>query len=136
MDTRAAARAVVAGLALGAGALALMAWGAENGPLAGLRAQEQAPVQRNIAVTARKFAFQPGRIEVNQNDLVRITLRSDDIRHSFTIDAYRIAKLVNGGQSVTFEFRADQAGTFPIYCNLRQEDGCRNMRGELVVHAK
>ena len=64
---------------------------------------------------------------------MKITLRSEDIAHSLTIDAYRIAKRVGGGQTVTFEFRADQAGTFPIYCNLRQDDGCRKMRGELVV---
>ena len=135
MNTRAAARALLAGLALGAGALVVLA-GGDGWALAGVRAQEQAPVQRAISISARKFAFEPGRVEVNQNDLVRITLRSEDIRHSFTIDAYRIAKLVNGGQTVTFEFRADQAGTFPVYCNLRQDDGCRKMRGELVVHAK
>jgi heme/copper-type cytochrome/quinol oxidase subunit 2 len=99
-------------------------------------AQEQAPVQRQFDVTARKYAFSPGRIEVNQDDLVKITLRSEDIAHSLTIDAYRIAKRVGGGQTVTFEFRADQAGTFPIYCNLRQDDGCRQMRGELVVRKK
>ena len=34
---------------------------------------------------------------------------------------------------ITFEFRADQAGTFPFYCNLQIDDGCRQMRGELVV---
>src|SRR3954470_5898743 len=105
-------------------------------PVARLRAQEQAPVQRQIAISAKKFAFNPVRIEVNKNDLVRVTLRSEDIPHSFTVDGYCIAKRVGAGQTVTFEFRADQAGTFPIYCNLRQEDGCRDMRGELVVHGK
>ena len=39
----------------------------------------------------------------------------------------------NAGQTVTFEFRADQAGTFDFYCNLKQDDRCRNMRGQLVV---
>jgi plastocyanin len=34
---------------------------------------------------------------------------------------------------VTFEFRADRAGTFPYYCNLQGEEGCRQMRGVLVV---
>ena len=58
---------------------------------------------------------------MDQNDLVRVTLHSGDIPHSFTIDGYRIAKRVGAGQTVSFEFRADQAGTFPIYCNLRQE---------------
>ena len=94
---------------------------------------QQPGVQRHVPVTARKYSFTPGRIEVNQDDLVKITLHSEDIAHSLTIDAYRIAKRVGGGQSVTFEFRADQAGTFPIYCNLRQDEGCQKMRGELIV---
>lgn len=100
------------------------------------RGQEQGTTQRTFEVTARKFAFAPPRIEVNQNDLVKVTLRSADIAHSFTIDAYRIAKRVGAGQSVTFEFRADQAGTFPIYCNLKQDDGCKAMKGQLVVKAR
>jgi heme/copper-type cytochrome/quinol oxidase subunit 2 len=53
-----------------------------------------------------------------------------------TIDAYRIAKRVGPGQPVTFEFRADRPGTFPYYCNLQIEDGCRQMRGELVVRPR
>jgi len=100
------------------------------------RAQEQAPAQRQFEVTARKYEFSPARIEVTQDDLVKITLHSSDIAHSFTVDAYRIAKRVGGGQSVTFEFRADQPGTFPIYCNLKQDDGCRQMRGQLVVRPR
>jgi cytochrome c oxidase subunit II len=99
-------------------------------------AQEQAPTQRAFEVTARKYAFSPARLETVQDDLVKVTLRSDDIAHSFTVDAYRIAKRVGGGQTVTFEFRADQVGTFPIYCNLRHDEGCREMRGELVVRPR
>ncbi len=135
MKLRGATRLICAGMLVGAAALA---WAAlrDRGPVVRLDAQEQAPVQREVAVTARKYAFDPGRIEVNQNDLVRVTLHSGDIPHSFTIDGYRIAKRVGAGQTVSFEFRADQAGTFPIYCNLRQEDGCRTMRGELVVRGK
>jgi cytochrome c oxidase subunit 2 len=99
-------------------------------------AQEQGATQREFEITARKFAYDPPRIEVNQNDLVKITLHSADIAHSLTIDAYRIAKRVGGGQTVTFEFRAHQAGTFPIYCNLKQDDGCKAMKGQLVVKAR
>ena len=98
--------------------------------------QEQAATQHQFEIAARKFAFTPARIEVVQDDLVKITLHSEDIAHSFTVDAYRIAKRVGGGQTVTFEFRADQPGTFPIYCNLKQDDGCRQMKGELVVRAR
>jgi cytochrome c oxidase subunit II len=135
MNFIAAARLVLAGVAVGGAVWAAHAPG-EQGVVARLHAQEQAPVQREVTVTAKKYAFSPGRIDVNQNDLVRVTLRSDDIPHSFTVDSYRIAKRVGAGQTVTFEFRADHSGTFPIYCNLRQEDGCREMRGELVVHGK
>ncbi len=99
------------------------------------RAQD-APPQRSFAVVARKYAFEPARIEANLDDLVRVTLSSHDIAHSFTVDAYRIAKRVGGGQTVRFEFRANQAGTFPVYCNLRQDERCRDMHGELVVHAR
>lgn len=96
-------------------------------------AQEQAPTRRDFSVNARKYAFSPNRIEVGQGDIVRVTLQAEDIAHSFTIDEYRIAKRAAPGQPVTFEFRADQPGTFRVYCNLRQDDGCRNMVGELVV---
>jgi heme/copper-type cytochrome/quinol oxidase subunit 2 len=92
--------------------------------------------QRSFAVAARKYAFEPARLEANLDDLVRVTLSSRDIAHSFTIDAYRIAKRVGGGQTVTFEFRADQPGSFRIYCNLKQDERCREMHGELVVHPR
>jgi heme/copper-type cytochrome/quinol oxidase subunit 2 len=101
-----------------------------------LLAQNQEPVVRSWSITASRYKFAPARLEVSQDDLVKIELRTDDIAHSLTIDAYRIAKRVNPGQVVTFEFRADQPGTFPFYCNLQIEDGCRQMRGELVVHAR
>jgi len=98
-----------------------------------LTAQEQGPTERPIIVTASRYRFDPPRIEVSQDDLVRIELKTTDIAHSFTIDAYRIAKRVNPGHVLAFEFRADKPGTFPFYCNLQIDDGCRQMRGELVV---
>lgn len=98
-----------------------------------LCAQVQGPTARPFPVTAHRYKFDPPRIEVSQDDLVRIEFKTDDIAHSMTLDAYRISKRVGPGQPVTFEFRAARAGTFPFYCNLQAEDGCRKMRGELVV---
>jgi plastocyanin len=95
--------------------------------------QNQAPTVRPWHVTASRYEFSPPRIEVLQDDVVKIELRTEDIAHSLTIDAYRIAKRVNPGQPVTFEFRADRPGTFRFYCNLQIDDGCRQMHGELVV---
>ncbi len=99
-------------------------------------AQEPNQTQRAFPVVSKKYAFEPARIEVDQNDLVKITLTSQDIAHSFTVDEYRIAKRVGPGQTVTFEFRADRPGTFRFYCNLKQDERCKEMQGELVVHPK
>jgi heme/copper-type cytochrome/quinol oxidase subunit 2 len=96
----------------------------------------QEPGQKQFTINAHKYAFSPQQLEVQQDDLVKITLQSQDIPHSFTVDGYRIAKRVNPGQTVVFEFRADQAGRFPFYCNLKIDDGCKGMRGELVVRAR
>jgi heme/copper-type cytochrome/quinol oxidase subunit 2 len=91
---------------------------------------------REFTVVARRYDFTPARIEVRQGDLVKLELRTSDIAHSLTIDDYRISKRVGPGQPVTFEFRAERAGTFPFYCDLKSEDGCRKMRGVLVVAPK
>ena len=95
-------------------------------------AREQGKVVE-IAVDGDRYAFAPARIEVQKDDLVKISFHAKDIAHSFTVDAYRIAKRAAAGQTVVFEFRADQPGTFPYYCNLTQDDKCRQMKGEIVV---
>ena len=96
----------------------------------------QEPPERNFSIAAHKYAFAPAVIEVNQDDLVRVTFTTSDIPHSFTIDQYRIAKRVEPGKSVVFEFRADQPGRFPIYCNLSIDARCKEMHGELIVDAR
>jgi cytochrome c oxidase subunit II len=89
---------------------------------------------REVVISGDQYAFSPSRIEVQKDDLVQIKFTAKDIAHSFTIDVpYRISKRAGAGQSVVFEFRADEAGRFPFYCNLTQDDRCKQMRGELVV---
>jgi len=118
-------------LALLAGAgLAIVA------PLTKLQAQDQAPSRRELTITTADFKFTPDRIEVVQDDLVRLTVRSNDIAHSFNIDEYRVAKRVPAGGSTIIEFRADRVGTFPFYCNLTSEAGHDQMRGQLIVRPK
>lgn len=101
-----------------------------------LFAQEQAPNRREFTITAKNYEFSPARIEVTQDDLVKITLRSTDEAHSFVIDGYRIMKRIPAGGATTFEFRADKAGTFAFYCGMTNADGHARMKGELVVSAR
>ena len=100
------------------------------------RAQEQAPNRREFTITAKNYEFSPSRVEVTQDDLVKITLRSSDEAHSFVIDGYRIMKRVPAGGSTTFEFRADRVGTFAFYCSMTSSEGHSRMKGELVVSAR
>ena len=43
-----------------------------------LFAQEQPPNRREFTITAKNYEFSPRQIEVMQDDLVKITLRSED----------------------------------------------------------
>jgi heme/copper-type cytochrome/quinol oxidase subunit 2 len=104
--------------------------------VASATAQEQTPNRRDVSIVAHESSFEPNRIEVIQNDLVRITLKSDQHPRSFAIDAYRISKRVFGGGTITFEFHANQPGTFSFYCNLTSVEACRDMKGTLVVNPK
>lgn len=115
---------------LGAGGLLLA------GPAMGRLFAQDPPNLREFTIVAKDFRYTPARIEVTQDDLVKLTVRSEDIAHTFTIDEYRIVKRVAAGGSTTFEFRADRAGTFPFYCNLTGEAGHQMMHGELVVRGK
>jgi heme/copper-type cytochrome/quinol oxidase subunit 2 len=98
--------------------------------------QDQAPNRREFTIVAKDYHYAPDRIEVMQDDLVKLTVRSVDIAHSFAIDEYRIVKRVPAGGSTTFEFQADRAGTFAFYCNLTSEPGHKMLHGELVVRAR
>lgn len=95
--------------------------------------EPEAPDRRTFTVVARKYGFDPEVIDVRRNDVVRLTISSPDIAHSFTVDAYRIQKRIPPGGSVTFEFRADEVGRFTFYCSMRADEGCQDMHGELIV---
>ena len=101
--------------------------------LVSVAAQDQGQV-REFAISGDQYAFNPSTVQVNRNDLVKISFTAHDIPHSLTIDGpYRISKRAAAGQTVTLEFRADQAGTFSFYCNLSQDAKCKEMKGNLVV---
>ena len=91
---------------LGTGAVLLA------GPASRLFAQDQAPNRREFSITAREYRFSPDRLEVMQDDLVKLTVESADVAYSFTIDEYRLSRRIPAGGKTVIEFRADQVGTF------------------------
>lgn len=93
-----------------------------------------APAARRLEVTASRYAFTPGRIEVRQGDVVELVLRSADTEHGLAIAGYRVKVAIpKGGEAVGVSFVASRAGTFPIECSEYCGSGHKRMRGELVV---
>ena len=102
----------------------------------GLSAQEQAPNRQELSLVASDFRWTPDRIELSQDDLVRLTIRSEDIAYSFAIDEYRIIRRVPAGGTTSFEFRADRPGTFRFYSNLTSDRAHAEMQGQLIVRPR
>jgi cytochrome c oxidase subunit II len=99
-------------------------------------AQDQAPERREVTITARDYRFSPARVEVGRDDLVRLTVKSEDVAYGFTIDEYRISKRVPANGSVVLELRADREGSFPFYSNMTSDSRHAQMRGELIVRRR
>jgi cytochrome c oxidase subunit II len=99
-------------------------------------AQDQAPTRRVVTVTARDYNFSPNRVEATQDDLIKLTVQSEDVAYGFTIDEYRLSKRVPAGGTTVLEFRADRTGTFSFYSNLSNDSRHSQMRGQLVVRPR
>src|SRR5262245_40052754 len=100
-----------------------------------LFAQDQ-PNRREFSMTARDFRYTPDRLEVTQDDLVKLTIESADNAYSFTIDAYRLSRRIPAGGKTTIEFRADQSGSFKFYSDMTSDARHKSMTGELVVRRR
>jgi cytochrome c oxidase subunit 2 len=90
-----------------------------------------------FTVIAEKYKFTPERIEVNQGDRVRITVKSVDSSHGWEVKDLDLDLLAKkGGEPETQEFVADRAGTFTITCSEYCGRGHKTMKGTLVVKAE
>ena len=111
------------------------------GSAAGSAQQTTAPAEPKVfEVIARRFAFEPGTIEVEEGDRIRLLVRSADGPHGVEIKAFKVKKAVPrakpGDSPVTIEFVAAKAGEYPILCSEYCGNGHEEMTGSLVVRAK
>ena len=66
---------------------------------------------RTIEVVAKRFSFEPARIEVTEGEGVRLVVKSGDGVHGIEIKKFKINKKVpRGGDPVTIDFVASAAG--------------------------
>jgi heme/copper-type cytochrome/quinol oxidase subunit 2 len=123
------------GLVLGA-SLHARAQSASVRPVSSPAEQDQAPNRREFTITARDYRFSPDRIEVGQDDLVKLVVQSQDVAYSLTINQYRVSRRVPAGGSTVVEFRADQVGTFEFYSDMKNDARHGEMKGQLVVRPR
>jgi cytochrome c oxidase subunit 2 len=99
-----------------------------------LRGQESAPEPRRIAVTAKKYEFQPNRIELKAGEPVEITFTSLDAKHGFTCKDLKLEKVVFDKENpVKVSFTPSKAGTFEFRCANFCGLGHSGMKGQFVV---
>jgi cytochrome c oxidase subunit 2 len=92
---------------------------------------------REIAVVAKRFGFEPSRVEVTEGERVRLVLTSADGVHGVEIKKFKVnRKVPRGGDKVTVDFLASAAGEFPILCSEYCGNGHDAMKGTLVVAAR
>ena len=92
---------------------------------------------RVIDVVAKRFAFEPARIEVTEGERIRLVVTSADGVHGIGIKKFRVEKTVpRGGTPITIDFVASAPGEFPVLCSEYCGDGHEEMKGMLVVSAR
>lgn len=87
-----------------------------------------------IVATADDLAFDPPEHTVTAGDRVALVLRSVDVLHHFTLDAFDIQVVATPGETATGWLRADRPGRYAFSCSM---PGHRRagMEGSLVVQA-
>jgi cytochrome c oxidase subunit 2 len=96
-----------------------------------------ASAPRVIEVLAKRFSFEPARIEVTEGERVRLVVKSADGVHGLRIRKFNVNKLVpRGGKTVDIEFVATGPGSYEILCSEECGEGHDLMTGTLVVKAK
>jgi cytochrome c oxidase subunit 2 len=97
-----------------------------------------ASAPREIPVVAKRFSFEPARVEVVEGERIRLVVTSEDGVHGLEIKKFRVNKKIPRGRDkvTTIDFVASAPGEYPILCSEYCGDGHEEMKGTLVVSAK
>jgi ferredoxin len=74
--------------------------------------------QRVVEIKARKYAYTPGVITVNEGETVVLKLISEDVTHGLYIDGYEKGFFVPPGEIRVMGFKADRTGRFTFRCSV------------------
>ena len=98
--------------------------------------QEPAPEPRKITVTAKKYEFNPSKIEIKAGETVEITFLSEDRTHGFSCKELGIEKIVfEKDKPQTVTLKPEKPGTYDFKCAKFCGFGHPRMKGQIVVTA-
>ena len=89
---------------------------------------------KEFTVRAFKFGYEPGTLEVNLGDKVKLSAYTSDVPHGLAIYQFGVNMQLRSKNPVTTEFIADKAGTFTYYCSIPCGSGHGAMQGTFIVN--
>ena len=104
--------------------------------LAGCVGPREEPDAIVIDVEVSRYRFDPGTTEsivVPKGSIVVFRVRSLDVTHGFAVEGLHTGVSIPPGEVVEVRVRADQVGTFRIYCTVFCGAGHPDHKGTLVV---
>src|SRR3989338_4384005 len=91
------------------------------------------PAIKEFSMVAKQWEFVPSSITVKKGDRVKLSIKSTDVAHGFTLTAFGISERLEPNKTVVVEFVADKVGTHSFFCSVSCGSGHGGMRGQLVV---
>lgn len=93
-----------------------------------------APDTRRVTLQAKKFEWNPQRIEMRMGETLELSLESLDVKHGFKCKGLGIKPVkFKKGQPVTVTLSPQKPGTYRFACADFCGLGHRRMKGEIVV---
>jgi cytochrome c oxidase subunit 2 len=97
-------------------------------------AQQPPPPVKEVAITAKKYAFTPNKIEAPAGTLVRFTITAEDATHGFELEGVKDSCVeIAKGETKAVEYKADKPGTIAFKCCHFCGMGHGRMKGTLTV---
>jgi cytochrome c oxidase subunit II len=96
-------------------------------------APARADEPRVVAVTAKRFEFEPKEIHVKKGESVVLEITSQDVTHGFFSRKFGFDEDLAPGKTVRIPIRADEAGPYLVICDHFCGSGHGGMKMTIVV---
>lgn len=98
-----------------------------------VRPVARADAPRVVAVSAKRFEFEPKEIHVRKGESVVLEVTSQDVTHGFFSRKLGFDEDLAPGKTVRIPIRPDEAGPYLVLCDHFCGSGHGNMKMTIVV---